>query len=223
MPTLPEGAKWDLEAPGSRFALRPALGLSTPEGEWPRDGASDDEWEDTVRRNYGDWLLDEEDPTLGTATLVRAEARRGASFELAVIWWVLEPVVRGVITWAGVEAVKRAWRRARSGDDENGEAKPRSVLVNRGTAILLAADAVKETFGEEDELVLEAAEEPSAIAGRPMTEPSYVGLEPWVVLLRSQDARTRYVVVVEAHGDILSCSATPMNESESLFFDPTRE
>jgi hypothetical protein len=71
---------------------------------------------------------------------------------------------------------------------------------------------------EEDELLLEAAEEPSAIAGRATMEPNYVGLEPWVVLLRSQDARTRYVVVVEAHGGILGCLKTPMNEWESLYF-----
>lgn len=82
---------------------------------------------------------------------------------------------------------------------------------------------MKETFGEEDELVLEAAEEPSAIAGWPTPEPNYVGLEPWVVLLRSRDARTRFVVVVESHGEILGCMKTPMNEFESLYFDPTAE
>jgi hypothetical protein len=61
---------------------------------------------------------------------------------------------------------------------EGGERQPRSVLVNRGTAVLLAAATVKETFGE-GELLFEAAEEPSAIAGQPTPELNYVGLEPW--------------------------------------------
>jgi hypothetical protein len=224
MPTLPEGTNWDLEAPGSRFSSRPAFGLPRGEQDWPGDLATDDVWAGIVRAEYGAWLLDEEDPTLGKATLVRGEIGRGASAEMAVVEWLLEPIVKGVIQWVGVKAVKRVWQRARTGEegetptDEADTPKPRSVLVNRGTAILLAAAAVQETFGEEGELALEAAEEPSAIAGRPTMEPNYVGLEPWVVLLRSQDARTRYVVVVEAHGDILGCLKTPMNEWESLYF-----
>jgi hypothetical protein len=41
------------------------------------------------------------------------------------------------------------------------------------------------------------------------------------VLLRSQDGLSRFLVVVEAHGDILGCIKTPMNEWETLYFDPT--
>lgn len=229
MPTLPEGTNWDLEAPGSRFSTRPALALPRGEQDWPSGLVTDEVWAGIVRDQFGDWLLDEDDPTLGKATLHRGDFGRGASAEMAIVWWLLEPVVRGVIQWVGVEAIKRVWRRARTGDDgevsvdEAGERQPRSVLVNRGAAILLAAAAVQETFGVEDELVIEAAEEPSAIAGEPLHEPNHVGLEPWVVLLRSHDARTRYVVVVEIHGDVLGCMAVPMNVWEGLYFDPTGE
>jgi hypothetical protein len=101
MPILPGGVDWDLEAPGSRFSLRPALGLPTPEGEWPGDLAPDDAWAEIVRRRYGDWLLDVEDPTLGTPTLVRGEIGRGASAEMVVIEWLLIPIVKGVIAWIG--------------------------------------------------------------------------------------------------------------------------
>ena len=89
--------------------------------------------------------------------------------------------------------------------------------------MLLAADAVREEFGQEGDLLLEAAEEPSAIAGQPTQELNYVGLEPWIVLLRSQDGLTRFVVIVEAHGEILGCLMAPMNEWERHYFDPTYE
>jgi hypothetical protein len=217
MPTLPEGTNWDLEAPGSRFSSRPALGLPRGEQDWPSHPATDEVWAGIVRAEYGAWLIDEEDPTLGKATLVRGEIGRGSSAEMAIVEWLLEPIVKGVVSLVAAAAAKRIWRRARHGEEGSGE-EPRFVLVNRGTAILLAAAAVKETFGEEGELLLEAAEEPSAIAGRPTMEPNYVGLEPWVVLLRSEDARTRYIVVVQADGDILGCLKTPMNEWESLYF-----
>ncbi len=34
---------------------------------------------------------------------------------------------------------------------------------------------------------------------------------------------SRFVVVVEAHGDILGCMETPMNEWEKHYFDPTED
>jgi hypothetical protein len=138
---------------------------------------------------------------------------------MAVVWWLVEPIVKGVIAWVAVEGIKRIWRRARWGDDD-GEAEPRRVLVNRTTAVLLAAAAVKEAFGVEEELVLEAAEEPPTIAGREITEPGFFWVEPWVVLLRSHDAQTRFIVVVDPHGEVLGTMMTPMGEFEGLYFRP---
>jgi hypothetical protein len=57
MPTMPEGFDWDIEAPGSRFGLRPALGLPTPENEWLPEGAFIEEWQELVARDYGSWLF----------------------------------------------------------------------------------------------------------------------------------------------------------------------
>ena len=219
MPTMPEGFDWDIEAPGSRFGLRPALGLPTPENEWLPEGASIEEWQELVARDYGSWLFDE-DPQLGRPTLVHGALGRGASGSMPVVEWLLEPAAKGVVSLVAAAAAKRVWDRIRSRGDES---RPRTVLVNRGTAVLLAADAVREEFGQEGDLLLEAAEEPSAIAGQPTQELNYVGLEPWIVLLRSQDGLTRFVVIVEAHGEILGCLMAPMNEWERHYFDPTYE
>jgi hypothetical protein len=219
MPIVPEGFDWDLEAGGSRFALRPALGLPVREDEWPADGASIEKWSEIVEHNYGPWLL-EEDPELGIPTLLQGGMGRGAEGVMPVVEWLLEPAAKGVVSLIAAAAAKRVWAKVRSGGDEPGpEPEQPRVLVNRGTAVLLAADAVREEFGEESDLLLEAAEEPSAIAGHPTPELNYVGIEPWIVLLRSHDGLRRFIVVVDPHGGILGSMKTPMGEWEQHYFD----
>ncbi len=80
-------------------------------------------------------------------------------------------------------------------DPQGGVAEIRRVLRHGGHPLIsvplvweydrtvLEPAAVAEVCGEEGDLLLEAAEEPSAIAGRPTHELNYVGLEPWFVLL----------------------------------------
>jgi hypothetical protein len=109
MPSVPEGFDWDLEAPGSRFTLRPALGFPTPEDQWLSDGASDTEWKDLVERRYGAWLF-EDDPQLGSPTLVQGGIGRGAEGIMPVVEWLLEPVVRGIVSSAAAAAAKRVWK-----------------------------------------------------------------------------------------------------------------
>src|SRR4051794_31885993 len=105
MPTMPEGFDWDIEAPGSRFGLRPALSLPTPENEWPPEGASIEEWQELVARDYGSWLFDE-DPQLGRPTLVHGALGRGASGSMPVVEWLLEPAAKGVVSFVAATAAK---------------------------------------------------------------------------------------------------------------------
>jgi hypothetical protein len=162
---------------------------------------------------------------LGRPRVLQGEIGRGASGILPVVEWLIEP---GVFSAAAGAVAFKVWRRIRYGDDAGSEqasqapTEPKqSVLVSRGMAVLLATVAAKEAFKEDAPLGFEAAEEPSAIAGRATHELNYVGLEPWIVLLRNQEKLTRYVVVVEAHGEILGVLQTPMSELEILYWDLT--
>jgi hypothetical protein len=224
VPSLPECAEWDLDSPGSRFTFRPALGLLIPESEWPA-GASDAAWRAIVEQDFGGWIL-EADEELGHPRLLQGEIGRGASGPLPVVEWLLEPAVKGVVSAVAAAAAFKIWRRVRHGeggvpDLTSREEPKRSVVVSRGMAVLLAAASVRETFREDGDLRLEAVEEPSAIAGQSMHELNYVGLEPWIVLLRNQERLARYVVVVEAQGEILGALQTPMSEWEILYWDLT--
>lgn len=84
--------------------------------------------------------------------------------------------------------------------------------------MLLAASAISRDFDDEGPLQLEAAEEPSEIAGNTTDELNYVGLEPWVVLLRNPDTLRRYFVVIAPTGDVLGCIQTRMHEWETHYF-----
>ena len=90
-------------------------------------------------------------------------------------------------------------------------------MVSRGGAAALAAGDVADRFEERDPVEIEAVEEPSSISGRNVSELSYVGLEPWIVLLRNRERRFRYLVVVAADGEILGSVKTPMDEFEGMF------
>jgi hypothetical protein len=94
------------------------------------------------------------------------------------------------------------------------------VYVSRGLAASLAADDVAEAFGEPGPLVVEAVEEPSSIAGWEVTELSYVGIEPWIVLLLNVERQARYIVVVNPDGQIAGRLATPLLEWEPMFLHP---
>lgn len=56
--------------------------------------------------------------------------------------------------------------------------------------------------------------------GVPASETSYVGTEPWVVLLRNTEAARRYYVVVAPDGEIMGHIETPLLEWETMFLQP---
>lgn len=75
-------------------------------------------------------------------------------------------------------------------------------------------------FEETDErqvLHVEAVQEPSVLGGRPPSELSYTGLEPWIVSLVNGSRKTRYVLVVSPEGDIEGCITAPAGEFDYMF------
>jgi hypothetical protein len=112
-------------------------------------------------------------------------------------------------------AWKRFLERARQSAGSGGE-RP-SFQVSRGGAVYLAVAEAAARYGEEGSLELEAVEEPSAIAGQEVTEFSYAGVEPWLVLLLNRDTLHRYVVVVSPQGEVVGAMDTPMGEWEHVF------
>lgn len=92
--------------------------------------------------------------------------------------------------------------------------------ISRGAAAAIAADLVRREFGDNGQIEIEAVEEPSGIAGSEPIEISYVGLEPWVVLMRSVEGKRRYYVIVAPDGEILGWIETPLLEWEVMFLQP---
>jgi hypothetical protein len=65
------------------------------------------------------------------------------------------------------------------------------------------------------------ASEPSSIAGHDITETSYVGLEPWIVLIRNTERELRYVVVVMPDGTVSGRLQISMLPYEAMFLRPS--
>jgi hypothetical protein len=217
LPNLPDW-DWDLDDPGSRFTRLPAIAIGVGEEDWPPDeyGKGADA---AIRQHFGDWIF-EESENLGRPEPVPGSVGRGAAGVAAVVEWVAVHAAGGVVSVAAGMAFKRVVSRAR--EALRGGEHPRAY-VSRGGAAYLGAAEVAERFGATDPLEIEAVEEPSSIAGEHVTELSYVGLEPWVVFLRSRESRRRYIVVVEGGGEILGALDTPVGEWEEMFLPAAPE
>lgn len=70
---------------------------------------------------------------------------------------------------------------------------------------------------EERVLDAEFAQEPSVLGGRPPSEASYTGLEPWIVSLVNGTRRMRYVVVVSAEGEIQGMAAAEAGKLDPIY------
>jgi hypothetical protein len=213
LPTVGRWFDWDVEEPGSRFSPRPALTVHAPESEWPDVGRPGPGAEGVVRARLGDWALEPQE-SLGTPEALEGSTGRGTAGWTAVVEFVTQHAAGGVISAAAGMAFKRFWRRAREAQG--------STNVSRGGAVYLAVAEVAERFGlQESSLEVEAAEEPSSIAGHDVTELSYTGFEPWVVLLRHPAAGgVRYVLVVAPDGEIFGVVEAPLTEGERLYLRP---
>jgi hypothetical protein len=203
MPYPPAGI--DPEAPGTRFTLRPALavyGLRDSD-----DGLST---EDEVKEVLGEKAL-QPIPGLGEGTALRGGVGLGGEGWAAVIEWIAQPAVAGVIgalTWEASKAAARALA------DLIREKRPEGkILVSRGAAVLIAVDHLL-TAENPAELVLDAVDEPTAIGGHQSPQAGYANIEPWVVLMIDPVHMTRYVVIVSPGGEIRGHMKAPMEAFE---------
>lgn len=221
MPELHAG--WDPEEPGSRFTSRPALLLVVSESDrlaLPADART------VVRQQVGTWILDEQ-PEIGAPEILDGSTGRGAEGWGPVLEWFFNHAAGGVIggvAMAVSQAVARAtWQRTRAAATilavllrrTRHEAGAR-VLVSRGLAALVAVNTVAGRLGDNDLLVIEAVEEPSALREERSPELGYVGIEPWIVLLRSSAAR--YVVIVGFDGEVLGTVTAPVSDAEHYYY-----
>lgn len=198
---------------GGRFTTHAAVAIGTGE-----HGDGDDALAgQVIRESVGEWLLVDQ-PGLGRPQTVSGSAGRGASAWVPVAHWLADAIANNVVDIAfGAALAKtlgrlREWRKEREAAGKHG-----GIEVSRGAAALVAADDVAEAFGEEGPLEVEAVEEPSSIAGRPVSELSYVGVEPWIVLLRNVEREVRYLVVVNPDGVIAGRLRLPFLDFEGMF------
>jgi hypothetical protein len=88
-------------------------------------------------------------------------------------------------------------------------------------AAALAADHIATKFSDTGPLEIEAVEEPSSIAGVPASELSYVGIEPWIALLRNAEREIRYIVVIQSDGSVIGDLSFPMLQWDKLYLFPS--
>jgi hypothetical protein len=115
----------------------------------------------------------------------------------------------GALAWEGSKAAGRSLVSLLQKEKPEGA----RVVVSRGAAVLIAIDYLVKAEQPVD-LVLDAVEEPSAIAGRDSPESNYVDIEPWVVLLVDPERQVRYVVVVSPSGEVRGHMKTSMERFE---------
>jgi hypothetical protein len=212
MSRFPDG--WDPEAPGSRFTGRVAIAVLSRRRQASRFGAGEDSGvaAEVIAEAVGADAL-EHDEALGKAVAVDGADGRGASMWAPVLEWTLDALGQGVVGAAGwlvlVNGAARLQSILRSLRDDDVR-----VNVSRGAAALLAIHHVRTAMGEADELVVEAADEPSGVRGDSPAELNYVGIEPWIVVLVDRSATKRYIVVVSPDGDILGAMRLQVGEAE---------
>jgi len=205
----------DPDNPAGRFNLKPAIAVVVHEKDWDRYGSA----EEALSSQVGDWILDEE-PILGKPRTVDGSLGRGAEAWVPVVEWLVNAAGGGIVDLSIAGAVTAVIRRLRRHRAEQPEEERRSFLISRGVAIAVAADDVRTEFGDEGQLEVEAVEEPSTIGGGEPSEISYVGVEPWIVLLRNVEVEARYIVVVAPDGDVMNRMKTSLLPWEKEFLRP---
>jgi len=229
VPRVPNEFDWDLNAPGSRFSPRPAIAFGIPEEAWARDirpgqyeAAATSAAEEAFRREIGDWALDDEQEEIGRPQALSGSTGRGAAGLAAVLEFVAIKAAGGVIATAAGMAFKTFLARVKRERRHDNE-RAIGLNVSRGGAAYLAIAEVAEHHEPSEWFEVEAVEEPSSIAGANASELSYVGLEPWIVLLRNPERTYRYIVVVASNGEVEGVSKSAISEWERLLFLPPPE
>jgi hypothetical protein len=191
--TKPPGSgNFDLEAPGSRFTMRPAFAVQVGV-EWMDKSEKEPGVARTaIAAEFDDsWL--ENEPEIGEVRVLDGVRGRGAASWIPIIEWIGPEVAGGLVGLGVSEAARASIRRIRVRID-SARSSGHRVLVSRGLAAMLAMERVFETTDETEVLHVEFAQEPSSLGGRPPSETSYTGLEPWIVSLVNGSRRTRYLL-----------------------------
>jgi hypothetical protein len=214
----------DPEAAGSRFTSRVAVAVLTRRGGETRfDERGDAGDAQAVVDDVTDPGADGPTDALGERTIIEGSYGRGASSWTPVIEWAAAIVVGGILQGAAWDSVKLAAKQLTSalrGLRDRGV----EFAISRGAAAHVAVGHVMETTGDVGVLVVEAVEEPSSLAGRPVTELSYVGSEPWLVSLRNERGTGRYIVAVTPSGEVLDSMSVPISDMEVGYgFPPPRK
>lgn len=201
------GDDLDCEGPSSRFNRRPAVAVLVGEPAVSGGSAAS-----AIVQALGAWAL-EEDALLGRPRAIDGTVGRGAAGWVPVLEWLGDAAGQALVDLALAAAAARLIARLRRAGEGSRRAP---IYVSRGMAAALAADHIARQHAGDNRLEIEAVEEPSAIAGRPVSELSYVGAEPWLVLARSRGGRARFYVVVAPDGSIVGVLRTPLLEWEQL-------
>lgn len=207
--------EFDLDAPRSRFTMRPGIAVVLGP-EWMEGSEGKVNFARTaITSEFGEaWL--QPDPDIGEVQILDGSLGRGASGWIPVLEWVGLHAAGGLIGLGASEAARAGIKRIRAKIDE-ARSRDHRVMVSRGLAATLAMEHVFDTTDESEVLHVEIAQEPSVLGGRPPSETSYTGLEPWLVSLVNGSRRMRYVLVVSAEGDIEGCIAVPAEAFEAMF------
>ncbi len=134
--------------------------------------------------------------------------------------WVLEAAAQGVVGLLATAPLVAAARRYIEVVRRMRERDAR-FLINRAGATLIALEDVGREAPHDARLWLESAEEMSAVAGRPLTEHSYVGADSWLVFIVDLDLSVRHVRIVSPDGEIVGRVMTSLNELERLYLSRT--
>jgi hypothetical protein len=203
----------DLEAPGSRFTMRPAFAIQVGHEWMDRSEQEAGVAGRALAAEFGErWTAD--DPDIGETRVLDGIQGRGAAAWIPVLEWLGLHAAGGVIALGASQALRESVRRI-SGKIKEARSSEHRVMVSRGLAALLAMEHVFKTTRETEVLQVEFAHEPSSLAGRPLTETSYTGIEPWIVSLVTGSRKTRYLAVVSPEGEIEACIATPVGALET--------
>jgi hypothetical protein len=194
--------------------MRPALAIQIG-GQWReeperRSGVAR---EAAAAELGSEWL--DPDPEFGDVRVLDGIRGRGAAGWIPILEWLGVHSAGGLVGLAAGQAATEAIRRLR--DKITRDRSDHRLLVSRGFAALLAMEHVFEATDETEILNVELVQEPSVLGGRPPSETSYTGLEPWIVSLVNGSRTTRYVLVVSPEGDIQGCIQAKAGKLDPMY------
>jgi hypothetical protein len=204
----------DVGRSGSRFSDQVALAIQSRSVGINTDGEGGDAEEIVCRALDG--VPNEDISALGKQKAVDGSSGRGAEGWIAVLEFALSTGATGIIGGAAWEGLKAAGRQLRGLLDRLRK-QDMQVMVSKGAAALVAIQHVLDQ-GEDGILDVESVSDPLAMAGRELTELSYVGVEPWLVSLVNEKRTHRFIVAVAPNGEVLGSMRFPLSEYEATMF-----